>query len=124
MLSKFVFRVYIGESCEWRLINHESNFVYRICVAVFSSFPVALHVYLNGEPIYTLQPESSSNSTAVSAQGLREEKYILRRLKHSLGDVTCVTIDEHVSLPTDSALSIRFHSQVASAQAFLSIRKL
>ncbi len=50
-------------------------------------------------------------------------RYALRHLRHSAGEVTCASIDECLSLPMDAAISIRFHSS-AMAQGFLSLRKL
>lgn len=47
----------------------------------------------------------------------------MRRLRHSVGEVTCLCIEEHVSLPADALLAVRFES-AAPAQAFLSIKKL
>ena len=50
-------------------------------------------------------------------------RYVMRRLRHSVGEVTCLSIEEHVSLPADALLAVRFES-AAPAQAFLSIKKL
>lgn len=95
----------------------------RICGAVFTSLPSALQICLNGEPILSLQPDVSDPSTHSNAQALREERYIIRRMRHSVGEVTCLSIEEHVSLPADAQLTMRFHSS-APAQAFFSIKKL
>lgn len=78
---------------------------------------------MNGEPILSLQPDVSDPTTASNAQALREEKYIIRRMRHSVGEVTCLAIEEHVSLPADAQLTMRFHSS-SPAQAFFSIKKL
>ena len=95
----------------------------RICGAVFTSLPSALQICLNGEPILSLQPNVSDPDTANNSQILREERYVIRRLRHSIGEVTCLTIDEYVSLPADAVLAMRFHS-AATAQAFFSIKKM
>lgn len=50
-------------------------------------------------------------------------RYVLRKNRHSAGEVTCLSVDEHVSLPSNAKLSVRFNSQ-ASAQGFFSIKKL
>ena len=50
-------------------------------------------------------------------------RYYLRRLKHPSGEVTCLSIDEYVSLPPDSSLSVKYHSAVV-AQGFMSIKKM
>lgn len=97
--------------------------LYRICGAVFTSLPSALQICLNGEPILSLQPNVSDPDTASNSQILREERYVIRRLRHSVGEVTCLAIDEYVSLPSDAVLSMRFHS-AATAQAFFSIKKM
>jgi len=97
--------------------------LYRICGAVFTSLPSALQICLNGEPILSLQPDTSDPSTASNSQALREERYVIRRMRHSVGEVTCLSIDEYVSLPADSQLTMRFHS-AATAQAFFAIKKL
>jgi hypothetical protein len=98
----------------------------RICGAVFTSLPSALQICLNGEPILSLQPDVSDPSTSSNAQALREERYVIRRMRHSVGEVTCLSIDEHVSLPADAQLTMRFHSSASasSAQAFFAIKKL
>ena len=91
---------------------------------MFTSIPISLQLCLNGEPILSLQPDiNDSRTNIVTSQGLKEERYIIRRLHHSIGEVTCVSIDEYISLPPDAALSVRYHSQ-SVAQAFFSIKKL
>lgn len=90
---------------------------------MFTSLPSALQICLNGEPILSLQPNVSDPDTANNSQILREERYVIRRLRHSIGEVTCLTIDEYVSLPADAVLAMRFHS-AATAQAFFSIKKM
>jgi len=99
--------------------------LYRIGLAVFTSLPVSLTVCLNGEPILVLGPDAAPDrlSSFANAQGLREERYLLRRLRHSAGDTTAVSLDEPVSLPANSVLSVTYQSAVAS-QAYLSLRKL
>jgi len=70
-------------------------------------------------------PDVAENrlSSFANSQTLREERYLLKRLRHSAGDITAVTMDEPVSLPANATLSVLFQS-AAAAQAFLSIRKL
>ena len=50
-------------------------------------------------------------------------RYFLKRFRHSAGEVTCLSIDEFVSLPPDATLSVRFHSAVP-AQGFFSVKKM
>jgi hypothetical protein len=40
-----------------------------------------------------------------------------------IGEVSCVCMEEYVSLPAEAELSVRFHS-AAPAQAFFAIRKI
>ena len=47
----------------------------------------------------------------------------MKRLRHSAGEVTCLSIDEFVSLPLEAQLSVRFHSAVP-AQGFFAIKKM
>ena len=57
--------------------------------------------------------------------------YILRRLRHSLGEVCCLCIDEIVSFPAEANIKVRLvvsgqaHATLLiDAQAFLSIKKI
>ncbi len=99
--------------------------LYSVKIAVFTNLPVAVTLCLDAEPIIVLQPESTPDRTSsfVNEQSNREEKYLLKRLRHSAGDVTAVTLDEPVSLPENASLTLRYQSAVAS-QAFIAIRKL
>ncbi len=99
--------------------------LYRVGLAVFTTLPVALTVCLNGEPVLSLGPDTRPDrlSSFANAQGLREERYLLRRLRHSAGDVSGVSMDEPLSLPANAVISINYQSATAS-QAYLSLRKL
>ena len=100
--------------------------LYKIGLSVFTALPVALTVMLNDEPLLSLEPDTGMNgrlSSYANAQGLREERYYLKRLRHSAGDVTAVTMEEPLSLPANATISVRYQSAAAS-QAFLSMRKL
>ena len=103
-------------------VDDDDDVDLRICIGFFTSLPSAVQLCLNGEPIISLQPDLA-DAISTNSQSLKEEKYTLRRMRHSIGEVTCLCVDEHISLPTDAILSIRFHSS-ASAQAFFSIKKL
>lgn len=48
---------------------------------------------------------------------------IMKRLKHSLGEVSCINFEQIFSLPSDARLAIRI-TPSSSAQAFLTIKKL
>lgn len=79
---------------------------------------------MNQEVIICLQPDrdASATTTMISSKEHKEENYRIRRMRHSAGDVTCVSFDEYVSLPTDAIIAIQYHAVVA-AQAYLSIVK-
>lgn len=104
--------------------------VNRLTVAIFTALPVAAQVCLNGEPIVALQPDTTIPKSAavhpsvISSKGLlNDQSYNVRRYRHSAGDVTCISIDEYVTLPLDGAIAVKFHSQTA-AQAFLALAKI
>jgi hypothetical protein len=50
-------------------------------------------------------------------------RYVLKRSRHSVGEVTCISIDEYVSLPVDALLAVRYHSTTPS-QGFLALKKV
>jgi hypothetical protein len=50
-------------------------------------------------------------------------RYFLKRFRHSAGEVTCISVEEYVSLPPEATLSVRFHAAVP-AQGFFSIKKM
>jgi len=104
--------------------------LYRVAVAMFTSLPVTMQLCLNGEPIFSIQPDPSDGtgsghtlSTFINTQSLKDDRYTQRRLKHSAGEVSSVAIDEFISIPADSTLAVRFHC-AAAAQGFLSLKKL
>jgi hypothetical protein len=116
----------------------------RVCLAVFTSQPVVLQLYLNGEPLFTVTPNSSlsavsSSSSAyypgnyndgscflgttssgagerasVASSGLghsHSHGYSLVRHRHSAGEVSCVCIDQFVSLPANAQLAVHYSSR-------------
>lgn len=114
-------------------------------MAIFTMDASIVQVYLNQEPIFSLQPEgvTSSLTTAtvpipttsgnsrssmvpslvLSEQKQKEAQYLLQRFRHSLGEVSCLHLEEYVSLPPEATLSIRYYS-AQLAQGFLSIQKI
>jgi hypothetical protein len=112
---------------------------------MFTLESAIIQIYLNDEPIFSYQPESVTDNTGVAttasnappnphshmisqfitaANGAKKnDSYYLKRLRHSAGEVSSLTIDEHVSLPPDATLSIKYYSSIP-AQGFFSIRKL
>jgi hypothetical protein len=106
--------------------------LYRMTLAVFTQQPVKVTVCLNDEPLLVTYPESLgsqgnpeefSMTAYLNAALNREDKYIVRRLRHSAGEVTAVSIEETLNLPADAVLTVRFQSPLV-AQALLSLRKL
>lgn len=113
-------------------------YLYRICLAVFTLESTILQIYVNNEPIFSLQPElvqslqnqGSANilppaaaSNMMLSDQKKENQYHLQRFKHSIGEVSCLHIDEYVSLPPECIISVRYYSS-ALAQGFLSINKM
>jgi hypothetical protein len=99
--------------------------LYRLSISVFTSLPVALTILLNDEPLLSVQPDAAEDrvSSYANAQGLREERYAVKRLRHSAGDVSAVSVDEPLSLPANATISVRYQS-AATSQAFVALRKL
>lgn len=108
---------------------------FRISVAVFTSLPSILQVCLNGEPIFAQQPSDASSVSGAAASKAalqsaslfsKEDKYLLRRFRHSSGEVTALSIAESVCLPADATLAVRFlcDAPVANAQGFLIVEKM
>lgn len=94
--------------------------LYSLTVCVFTTERAAVRVLLNDEPLFVLQPQQSAapNTTAIAGGD-----YTLRRLAHSVGEVTCLSLSEHVSLPAEASLKVLFASG-QPAQGFLALRKL
>lgn len=118
----------------------------RICVSVFTVENATIQIFLNEEPLFSYQPGNSNTFTSsipptasseskastlkpssiIANQALsnnQKDGYYLKRLRHSCGEVSCLSIDEYVSLPPEANLSVRYFSQNL-AQAFFSIRKM
>ena len=102
---------------------------------MFTQLQLTLQVCLNGEPIFLLHTNrdaqgGSGNASLFSANTSLNHTLLgaspLRRFAHSSGDVTCEGLDEVVSLPSDSFLSLRCVGKrgVAATQAFLGVAKI
>ena len=103
---------------------------------MFTQLQLTMQVCLNGEPIFLLHTNRDSQGTAGSKTSLFSANTSLnhallgaaplRRFAHSSGDVTCEGLDEVVSLPSDSFLSLRCVAKkgVAATQAFLGVAKM
>lgn len=82
---------------------------------------------MNGEAIFTVEPSDPDQGREGKAQPRAryedEDRYIVRRSRHSAGKVTCVSLDEFVALPPRSVVSVRLDS-TERAQGFLLLHKL
>ena len=96
--------------------------LYHVCVGFFTNVPSTVQLCINGEPVFTLEPADQSSNVAAVMQR-PENQYLLRRSRHSAGDVSCICIDEYLALPAQATIAARFTSTVR-AQGFLSLRKL
>jgi hypothetical protein len=110
-------------------------------VAVFTLESTVLQVYLNNEPIFSYRPTNdqllnnksnttniqaglpSNNNTNSRSSQQPHSQYQLERFRHSIGEVTCLSIEEVVSLPPEAILSFRYYSPQL-AQGFLAIQKI
>ena len=114
--------------------------LYRIAMGIFTQNRVTIQLCVQGEPIFTLEPQSTpavvssddpqqlawrSHSHCAS----QHESHILRRSQHPKGQITCLSIDEFLALPAPCDITIRFdpgpgHNNQDARQAFLAIKKV
>ncbi len=99
-------------------INIRIPGLYKLTVAIFSLEAIVLQIYLNNEPICSYQPTIGQPNSQL--EGLYAP---LKRLKHSIGEVTSWHLEEYISLPPDATVSIRYHANTP-AQGFLAIQKI
>lgn len=83
--------------------------LYQLTVAVFTSEEVSLQLFLNDEPLFVCSSTSTSSG--------------VRRLAHSAGEVSSVSMDERVSLPAEAQLQL-LYTGPGPAQGFIAFRKL
>lgn len=83
--------------------------LYQLTVAVFTSEEVSLQLFLNDEPLFICSSTSTSSG--------------VRRLAHSAGEVSSVSMDERVSLPAEAQLQL-LYTGPGPAQGFIAFRKL
>ena len=124
-------------------------------MAVFTSDPVVIQIFLNGEAVLTARDGTNTDQSNLtlynngsgsgSGSGNNNGNYsssggsysgsgnILRRHRHSAGEVTCVSTEQYFSLPPDSRIEVQFHSKKSSlsgsnpgvgVQGFFMINKL
>jgi len=114
--------------------------LYKITCSVFTTAHASVQISLNFETILAVSPPVSSDAdegeemVMVSGGGGRrgsggflsslQVPGAVRRTRHPAGEVTCVTIDEYVSLPAESVLAVRITSGDTATQAMLALRKL
>ena len=113
--------------------------MYHIRVGVFTQCAARMQIFVDGEPVITLEPgdrglsssELSLVSDGVGAGGGGGKnhrnslgvEHVRRRNRHSAGDITCFGVDEVVALPPNATLGVRFECGTR-AQGFFTIRKL
>jgi hypothetical protein len=105
--------------------------LYKLQVAVFTTMPVALQVCLNWEPLLSIHPsrdlsvvsDVSSDHDSVSSRTIVQGQGNVVRSKHPAGEVSCLMINEIVSLPAESVLAVRYHA-IAAAQAMFVLKKI
>ena len=98
------------------VVHIRSSGLYRVILAVFTRDDVTIDLQLNGSSILVKKSGESSSSLA--------------RPKHAAGDVTCLFMNEYVSLPAESNLSARIiisssnnGGSGSNVQALLDVRK-
>ena len=62
-------------------------------MAVFSLLNITLQIYLNGQPVLTHEYIGENRENGYN--GFREKRH-----KHTDGEVTCVSTEQYVSLPS------------------------
>lgn len=108
-------------------VHIKTRGLYKVSIAFFvhASSVLAFQLYLNGEPVVSIQqPPSSTGSGAKYPLdgGIRFSK---KHLQHSMGNVVSSSIEEYLLLPVDSCLSVRCLVESATPmQAFLMVKKL
>lgn len=98
------------------VVHIRSSGLYRVILAVFTRDDVTIDLQLNGSSILVKKSGESSSSLA--------------RPKHAAGDVTCLFMNEYVSLPAECNLSARIMisssnngGSGSNVQALLDVRK-
>ena len=79
----------------------------------------AVHLLVNGEPVLAASAggRASLSSKAASGGG------VVRRGRHSAGNVTGWTVVDFLALPARAKVTVTYEGQ-ADAQGFISLRKL
>lgn len=123
--------------------------LYLLTVSMFTTNTSLVHkiaVYLNDEPLFTLQNTSSSTVTfsthttpknsLANAEATSPGHPVLTRYRHSLGEVSSLTLEEYVSLPPEARLTVcllperkdafvdAVMSDEMAPQGFLALKKL
>ena len=128
-IGKFFLYSNLSNHVIWRVVG---IFICKnsICVALFTVEEATIQVYLNDEPLFAYQPNvttspttSTTSPTLMNVSKDHNMSYYLKRMKHSCGEVSWLSINEYVSLPPEANLSVRYFSKTL-AQAFFSIHKM
>jgi len=95
--------------------------LYHLSLGFFTHASATIIVCVNGEPVLTRAPTSAEPTMEMvdSSSG----DCVMRRSRHSAGDVTSIALNEFLALPAPAALSVRF-SATGRAQGFLMLEKL
>jgi hypothetical protein len=100
----------------------------HVCIGFFTNRNPAVQFRVNGEPVLALDPIAGSNAAGSAAPQAAAatnagQSHVLRRGRHSAGNVTGISLSEFVALPANAVLSITYDC-AEGAQGFLGIRKL
>jgi hypothetical protein len=95
--------------------------LYHLSVGFFTHASATIIVCVNGEPVLTRAPSSTETSMEMVDSSFGD--CVMRRSRHSVGDVTSIALNEFLALPAPAALSVRF-SASGRAQGFLMLEKL
>ena len=110
----------------------------RLCVAIFSDFErkntnttTSLDIYMNNEcilskkPLMGLQNDNNNNQDKIDPQLSIYQLPAIIRNKHTAGEITCLCIEEYVSLPPDAEISVKLNlNEMTKNQGFFSLKKI
>ena len=103
--------------------------LYELHLGIFSDRDPNLQILVNGEPAFINNVTSAQTiaikPAAIGRKGIIQTKYksLMRRGKHSAGNVTGWTMSEFIALPSRARTAILYDGG-PGVQGFLSLRKL
>ncbi|GMF40147.1 unnamed protein product [Phytophthora fragariaefolia] len=89
--------------------------LYHLQAAFFTNYSPSIQVLVNGEPAIRLHSPTDTNEVACSP--------VIKRLRHSAGNVAGLTVDAFLALPARALVAISYDLD-EKAQGFLNLRKL